>query len=79
MPRKGTPNNPICLGVTGLGSRMPFAFVGEVKMTFEALLKKISPTLKRITYKLNGHCAYFNNDDLFQEAVLHLWQDYNKG
>ena len=48
-------------------------------MTFEALLKKISPILKRITYKLNGHFAYFNDDDLYQESLLHLWQDYNIG
>ena len=48
-------------------------------MTFEGLVKKISPTLKRITYKLNGHFASFNHDDLYQEALLHLWQAFNTG
>ena len=46
---------------------------------FEDVLKRISPILKRITYKLNGHSSFFNDDDLFQEAVLHLWQDFRAG
>jgi RNA polymerase sigma factor (sigma-70 family) len=45
-------------------------------MTFEGILKRISPTLKRITYKLNGHPSYFSDEDLYQEALLHLWQDF---
>ncbi len=48
-------------------------------MSFEGLVKKISPTLKRITYRLNGHFTFFNEDDLFQEALIHLWQDFNAG
>lgn len=48
-------------------------------MTFEELVKKISPTLKRITYKLNGHRVFFNDEDLYQEALLHLWQDFQTG
>jgi len=48
-------------------------------MQFEDLLKKISPTLKRITYKLNRHYAFLSDEDLYQEALLHLWQDFQKG
>ena len=48
-------------------------------MEFERLVKKLTPTLKRITYRLNGHFAYFNEEDLFQEALIRLWQDFNKG
>lgn len=48
-------------------------------MCFEELLKRISPTLKRITYKLNSHSSYFNDEDLYQEALVHLWQDFNSG
>jgi len=48
-------------------------------MTFEGLVKKISPTLKRITYKLNGHFSFFNEEDLFQEALLRLWLDFRSG
>lgn len=47
--------------------------------TFEILVKRISPTLKRITYRLNGHFSFFNDEDLFQEALIHLWQDFRKG
>jgi len=48
-------------------------------MAFEELVKKISPILKRITYKLNGHYSTFNHDDLYQEALLKLWLDFNEG
>ena len=48
-------------------------------MSFEDLLKRISPTLKRITYRLNGHFSFFNDEDLYQEALMHLWQDFRKG
>ena len=48
-------------------------------MTFKELVKKISPILKRITYKLNGHYSAFNHDDLYQEALLRLWLDFNEG
>ncbi len=48
-------------------------------MQFEALIKKIGPTLKKITHKLNGHFTFFNEDDLYQEAVLHLWMEYRAG
>jgi len=46
---------------------------------FEQIIKKISPILKRITYKLNGHFIIFNDEDLYQEALAYLWQDFNSG
>lgn len=46
--------------------------------TFESLVKRISPTLKRITYRLNGHFSFFNDEDLFQEALIHLWVDFQE-
>ncbi len=48
-------------------------------MTFEVLLKRISPKLKGIAYKLNGRYSFFNDQDLFQEALLHLWQEFGAG
>ncbi len=47
--------------------------------TFEGLVKRVSPTLKRITYRLNGHFSFFNDEDLFQEALIHLWEDFRRG
>lgn len=44
---------------------------------FEKILKKLSPTLRRITHKLNGHFTFFDEDDLFQEALQHLWICHN--
>jgi len=48
-------------------------------MVFEELVKRLSPKLKRITYKLNGHFSFFNDEDLYQEALIHLWQDFFAG
>jgi len=47
--------------------------------TFEVLVKRISPVLKNITYRLNGHFSFFNDEDLFQEALMHLWVDFGRG
>jgi RNA polymerase sigma factor (sigma-70 family) len=46
---------------------------------FEEIITRLSTTLKRITYKIKVRQAFFNEEDLFQEALLHLWQDYNRG
>ncbi len=48
-------------------------------MTFDRLLEKLAPTLKRITRKLNVLPVFIDDDDLYQEAVLHLWRTYEKG
>jgi len=48
-------------------------------MSFEELRQKLSPTIKRIAYRLNGHYRSFNHDDLYQEATIHLWSDFLKG
>ena len=46
---------------------------------FEDMLRKLSPTLKAITHKLNGHFTFFDEDDLFQEALEHLWVAFEEG
>ena len=48
-------------------------------MHFEEVVKRISPKLKGIAYKLNGRFTFFNEDDLYQEALVHLWIDYKDG
>jgi RNA polymerase sigma factor (sigma-70 family) len=47
--------------------------------SFEVLAKRISPTLKRITHKLNGNYTFFNDEDLYQEAMMRLWVDFGEG
>ncbi|MEI6862893.1 MAG: sigma-70 family RNA polymerase sigma factor [Candidatus Omnitrophota bacterium] len=49
-----------------------------MKEKFEDLIRKFSPTLRGITHKLNGHFTFFDEDDLFQEALEHLWIYYNQ-
>jgi RNA polymerase sigma factor (sigma-70 family) len=48
-------------------------------MPYEKLLDKLSLVLKRITYKLSRQFLSFSAQDLFQEASLHLWQDFIEG
>jgi RNA polymerase sigma factor (sigma-70 family) len=44
-------------------------------MEFEKLVKKLTPKLKAIAYKLNRRFTFFNDEDLFQEALVHLWEE----
>lgn len=48
-------------------------------MLYESMVYRISPTLKRITRKLNGHHRFFDENDLYQEALAHLWTNFTKG
>ncbi|HIE44109.1 MAG TPA: sigma-70 family RNA polymerase sigma factor [Candidatus Omnitrophica bacterium] len=48
-------------------------------MSFENLVKKLSPKLRGITRKLDGRFASFNDEDLYQEALLYLWEQYKRG
>ncbi len=45
-------------------------------MTYEALLKRLSPKIKAIAYKTSRVSAICSAEDLYQEAVLHLWEEY---
>ncbi len=47
-------------------------------MSFEELVKKMSPKLRAITRKLDGKYTSFDDDDLYQEALLELWRKYNQ-
>ncbi len=53
--------------------------MSNINNNFEDIIKRVSPVLKRITYKLNGHFTFFDEEDLFQEALVHLWQDFKDG
>ncbi|MCX5709160.1 MAG: sigma-70 family RNA polymerase sigma factor [Candidatus Omnitrophica bacterium] len=48
-------------------------------MGFEELVKKISPKLKGIIYRLGGRFSGFGDDDLYQDAMIHLWEEFNHG
>lgn len=50
-----------------------------MKNNFESLIKRLTPTIKRISHRLNGHFTFFNDDDLCQEALTHLWLLSQKG
>ncbi|MDD4894623.1 MAG: sigma-70 family RNA polymerase sigma factor [Candidatus Omnitrophica bacterium] len=48
-------------------------------MYFQTLVNRISPKLKGITHRLNGRFTFFNDEDLYQEAMSQLWVDYTGG
>jgi RNA polymerase sigma factor (sigma-70 family) len=48
-------------------------------MSFDDLVKRITPILRKITHKLNklnGYDPVINEEDLFQEALIHLWVNF---
>lgn len=45
---------------------------------FEDLITKISPKLRAIAKRLDGRYTSFDDDDLYQEALISLWEKYNK-
>jgi len=51
----------------------------EKEALFEGLIGRFSPGIRRIAYKLNGRYRSFDHDDLYQEALLHLWNDHREG
>jgi len=48
-------------------------------MSYEELVKKLAPTLKRITYKLGRYLSFCSQDDLYQEALIHIWDKFCEG
>ena len=55
---------------------------GYAKMeeaVFKGLMGKFSPGIRRIAYKLNGHYRSFDHNDLCQEALVHLWNNFRAG
>lgn len=56
-----------------------FGRVDDMHKDFEGMLRKLSPGLRGITHRLNGHFTFFNDDDLFQEALAHLWTAFISG
>ena len=48
-------------------------------MEFRDFLKKLTPKLKAIAFKLNRGLSSMDEHDLFQEAVLFLWRNFATG
>jgi RNA polymerase sigma factor (sigma-70 family) len=48
-------------------------------MEFEKLAKRLTPKLKGIAYRLNHRFTFFNDEDLYQEALVHLWRENASG
>lgn len=48
-------------------------------MDFQILYGKISPRLKKIAKYYNGHRFFIDEDDLYQEMCMYLWDNYRDG
>lgn len=46
---------------------------------FDELINRISPRLRGIAHRMNGHHTFFSDEDLFQEASIRLWILHNRG
>ena len=48
-------------------------------MNFKLLVRRLSPKLKGIAFRLNHSFTFFNEEDLYQEAMVHLWEEFEAG
>jgi len=48
-------------------------------MDFETLLRELSPRLKRMARSHNSHGFFIDQDDLYQEMCIHLWNNFKGG
>jgi len=46
---------------------------------FEFILNRIEQKLRKIAKKVNMRYSFFDEDDLYQEALIHLWEKFKKG
>ncbi len=46
---------------------------------FEDIVNALSPKLRAIAHRMNGHFTYFSDEDLYQEAVINLWGLFYNG
>lgn len=51
----------------------------ELFMDFNTLIKRINPKLKGIAYKLGHYISFLSDEDLYQEALSHLWVEFKAG
>ncbi|MFN4227373.1 MAG: sigma-70 family RNA polymerase sigma factor [Candidatus Ratteibacteria bacterium] len=48
-------------------------------MSYQELLQRISKKLEEIVKKLQRNTPIFDKNDLYQEALLHLWLNFKEG
>ena len=46
---------------------------------FRTLVRRLSPTLKRITHRLTPDSSLIGEQDLFQEALIRMWTRFSAG
>ncbi len=66
-------------GPTRASTNAVTAIVRDNGLSFETLVRRLTPTLKRIACRLNGNFSFADDQDLFQEALIHLWTHFTSG
>ena len=51
----------------------------KTDMRFTQFLKRLSSQLKGIVWRLRARSGSFNDEDLYQEATVKLWEDFKGG
>ncbi len=46
---------------------------------FKTMVRRLSHTLKKITHRLNPHSSFIGEQDLFQEALIQVWNRFDAG
>ena len=46
---------------------------------FRTMVARLSPTLKRITHRLNPYSPFVGEEDLYQEALIQMWTRFSAG
>jgi len=52
--------------------------INSPEQTFNRLVNKLTPTLRKISQK-NRYLGFIDKDDLYQEAVINLWDRFKEG
>lgn len=50
----------------------------KIEISYEDLLKVLSSDIRAISKKFTGRYYYNNEEDILQEARIHVWNAYNK-
>jgi len=73
MPRSGRPGSV----EPSLSGRV--ATVTDRNTLFRTMVRRLSPTLRRITRRLNPSSPLIGEQDLFQEALIQMWIRFTAG
>jgi len=81
MPKRSVQRMPFLFQESRGGFKTrPYMNIKKVRtVNFEELYKKITPILKRIARRHRTQCLFTDDNDLYQEMCVYLWNNYKNG